>query len=287
MRGCSKTRGSLEEASLNMFGVAASRSDRHLLVLDKSFLQGVSTVELQHYVQDGWVFAIPDVLWHEHFRKWDEWRLANLIKLKSIEPTLVLLPGLGEMLRAESEKLKPASQILAGKRIKLNEKLVPGLKFFELDENTKQTAAGRTAELEERLDVMIDVWRDFKAIPDLQNARTEELPEKILGLKLQIRDDRTDIRGFYANHRDSIHPPPEMIDEEWTFYRLIQVYLLAGLDFFASYGLKNEVRRETAMNELLDLDYLIFALLVGGLACRETRFVERFRFLRPDGIVLR
>jgi hypothetical protein len=44
---------------------------------------------------------------------------------------------------------------------------------------------------------------------------------------------------------------------------------------------------ESMLHELLDLDYLISALLVGGLACRETRFVERFRFLRPDGVILR
>jgi hypothetical protein len=41
------------------------------------------------------------------------------------------------------------------------------------------------------------------------------------------------------------------------------------------------------LHELLDLDYLISALLVGGLACRETRFIERFRFPCPDGVILR
>jgi hypothetical protein len=41
------------------------------------------------------------------------------------------------------------------------------------------------------------------------------------------------------------------------------------------------------INELIDLDYLIPAILVGGLACREKRFLERFRLLRSDGVVLK
>jgi len=35
-----------------------------------------------------------------------------------------------------------------------------------------------------------------------------------------------------------------MIGEEWAFFRWIQVHLLAGLDYFASYGVKTEPSRE-------------------------------------------
>jgi len=41
------------------------------------------------------------------------------------------------------------------------------------------------------------------------------------------------------------------------------------------------------IHELLDLDYLVPALLVWGLASCEKRMVERFRLLRPDGVVLK
>jgi hypothetical protein len=63
--------------------------------------------------------------------------------------------------------------------------------------------------------------------------------------------------------------------------------LLAGLDYFASYGSKAEPSRGKLMNEILDLEYLILALVVGGLASREKRMIERFKLLRRDGIVLR
>src|SRR5271166_5772774 len=74
---------------------------RSFVVLDKSFLQGVSPAQLQYYVQQGWVFGIADVFWYEHFRKWDEWRLANLVKLKSVEKNLVQLPGIGEIVSSK------------------------------------------------------------------------------------------------------------------------------------------------------------------------------------------
>jgi hypothetical protein len=65
------------------------------------------------------------------------------------------------------------------------------------------------------------------------------------------------------------------------------VQLLAGLDFIGRHGVDTKPNEETMLHELLDLDYLICAALVGGLACRETRFLKRFRFLCPDGVILR
>jgi hypothetical protein len=95
------------------------------------------------------------------------------------------------------------------------------------------------------------------------------------------------MRGFYASHRQRNFPAPELLDEQWAFFRWIQVYLLAGLDYISRYGVHTKPNEESMAHELLDLDYLISALLVGGLACREARFVDRFRFLRSDGMILR
>lgn len=68
--------------------------------------------QLQYYVQNGWLFAVPEIFFYEHLRKWDEWRLANLGKLKTIESRVVLLPGVGEMFQAESRYLKPGTQVI-------------------------------------------------------------------------------------------------------------------------------------------------------------------------------
>ncbi|MDO8433020.1 MAG: hypothetical protein Q7S58_11490, partial [Candidatus Binatus sp.] len=88
-------------------------------------------------------------------------------------------------------------------------------------------------------------------------------------------------------HRNRSYPPAKLINEEWTLFRWIQVQLLAGLDFFASHGLGAPFNRENLFHGLLDLDYLITAVVVGGLASREKQMLERFSLLRPDGLVLK
>jgi hypothetical protein len=77
------------------------------------------------------------------------------------------------------------------------------------------------------------------------------------------------MRGFYANHRHADFPSPELLDEEWTFFRWIQVQLLAGLDSIGRHGVDAKPNQESMLHELLDLDYLISAFLsVGSRAAK-------------------
>ena len=225
---------------------------------------------------------------HEHFRKRDAKRIANLFKLHSIEGSIVLLPGIGEMFRSEAKTLEPACTTMRAKRIEFTTQKGPSGEYFELDRRSLMSTEERSRELKVKLRAIIDVWQlSLREMPELKNASPKELPERIKELSLTIRNDRSDMREFYANHRHVDFPPPELLDEKWAFFRWIQVQLLAGLDFISRHGVDAKLDEESMLHELLDMDYLISALLVGGLACRETKFVERFRFLRPDGVILR
>jgi hypothetical protein len=141
--------------------------------------------------------------------------------------------------------------------------------------------------MEERISELSTIWRSFNSMRELKSVRPNEISAKVAQLSLEIRDDKEGMRAFYENHRPRFFPPSKFLDEEWALFRWTQVQLLAGLDFYASYGLDKEPNRENFLHELLDLDYLIPALLIGGLACRETRFIDRFRLLRSDGVVLK
>jgi hypothetical protein len=134
---------------------------------------------------------------------------------------------------------------------------------------------------------MIAVWREFDRLPELNSAGQKDMSAVVAGLEAQIRDDHEDIRGVYGRHRHRTFPSPELLDEDWTFFRWMQVQLLGGLDYYASYGVDKEPQREKLMHELFDLAYLIFAVLVGGLACREKRIIKRFKLLCPQGVLLR
>ena len=86
-------------------------------MLDKSFLDGNNAASLRYSTEKGWLFALPEVLMYEHFRKEDNRRTANMFKLHAIEDSVFILPGIGEMFRAEGENLKPATTFMPAKRI--------------------------------------------------------------------------------------------------------------------------------------------------------------------------
>jgi len=177
------------------FGVKTSRS---FAVLDKSFLDGVNSAQLQYYAQKGWIFGAPEVLMYEHFRKRDQRRFANLFKLHSIEGNVVLLTGIGEMFRREAKTLRPACATMRAKRIEFTPQKGPSGEYFELDGPSLISTEERSRELKVKLRDMIDVWQSLREMPEIKNATPKELPERIKELRLNIRDDRDDMRRFYA-----------------------------------------------------------------------------------------
>jgi len=277
----------LSISTSSRFGLENSRWNETIVVLDKSFLDGNSSAQLQFRVQNGWRFALSEALMHELLRKRDDRRIANLFKLQSIEKTLVLLPDIPEMFRAEAEKLKPAQDVLRGKFVSLRVQRGPSSEYFELTGDALRSTEQRSAVLEWKVGAVSELWHSFIKIRGLEKKGPEQIRARVRELSEEIRDDQNAMRAFYSNHRDKSWPRPELLNERWTLFRWIQVFLLAGLDFFVKYGTRDDPAKEKLIHELLDLDYLIPALLVGGLACREKRFIERFKFLRPDGVVLR
>lgn len=269
-----------------VFGIRIS-DPPSCVVIDKSFLDGVSSAQLQFYVQNGWTFAMPEVLMYEHFRKRDDRRIANIFKLHSIEKRVFRLPGIGEMFRMEGRRRKPAITTLQAKTVEFIVQKGPSGEYFELDGESLMLTEERSEQLAAKVPMMIHVWQSLRELPAIKNASPKELPEVIKEHQIKIRDDRDDMRGFYANHRYPQFPPPDLIDEGWAYFRWVQVYLLAGLDFISRYGVNVVPSEENMIHELIDLDYLIPAILVGGLACREKIFLERFRLLRSDGVVLK
>jgi hypothetical protein len=273
------------------FGIPRFQASSRLAVVDKSFLDGVNEATLKYRVQYGWVFAIPEVLMYEHFRKEDDprrdRRRANMFKLNAIENRIFILPGIGEMFRAEAQQLRPATKILAAKPMKFIVEVGPSGKYFELDERSLSSVEIRTADLKREMCGLVGAWNDIRDMPDVKEASPTDLPEVIKQLAEKIRNDREDIRGFYRNHRHAYFPAPELIDEEWSYFRWIQVMLLGGLDFIKRYGVDVQPGEETLTHEVLDLTYLINALLVGGIASRDATILRRFKFLLPSGVVLR
>ena len=117
---------------------------------------------------------------HEHFRKRDPRRIANLFKLHSIEGSIVLLPGIGEMFRSEAKMLKPACTTMRAKRIEFTIQKGPSGEYFELDCRSLMSTEERSSELKVKLRNLIDAWQSsLRGMPDLKNASPKGLPDRI------------------------------------------------------------------------------------------------------------
>ena len=203
-----------------LFGL---ENNSQFAVLDKSFLDASSPASLQYYALVGWRFGISEVLIYELLRKEDGQRTADLRKLHRIQKNLVLLPGVGEMFRAEIRAKKPAPSSLPGHRVRLLVSTSSSGESFSLGDNERKGIKDRTSELETQLPSLIDVWRELGSITKLRDAHPNDLHAVLAELKSEVRDDRESMRQFYNNHfcKNQSHwvfPAPEQVDEQWALF---------------------------------------------------------------------
>ena len=272
-------------SATSTFGIRTSGVLPSFVVLDKSFLDAAGSAQLQYYASKGWTFGVPEALIYELVRKRDEGRARSFLKLSRIQENLVRLPGIGEIFRAEKQQSKPASSILKAKRVRMLATGSLSSEPFPIRESERRATNERTAMLKGQLPKLIKIWRALGELPELRDVSRTEMLKKLEALRKEIRG-RAAVRQFYERQRHPSYPVAELLDERWALFRWVQVILIAGLDFFGSYGLKAEPNQEKLLHEVIDLDYTISALLVGGLACCEKHILRRFKLLRPDGVLL-
>src|SRR5215472_4840007 len=142
------------------FGLEAPGITRPHYVLDKSYLDGASFARIQYLAQNGVNLLLPDALIHELVRKRDRQRTHDFFKLAKFDGNLFVLPGIGEMFRAEQEFNAPAPSILRAPRVGLHPRLLPSGELG-LDIEALQSAFQHTDELNAGLPPIVEIWREF------------------------------------------------------------------------------------------------------------------------------
>jgi hypothetical protein len=188
------------------------------------------------------------------------------------------------MLRFEAMNRQPASLFMGVQPIKFTpEERAAGRSRFGLTPEEKIEVQKRNEDISARARKLSEIWKELGEHPSLRDASPAELPEVIKTISQNVRDERSLVRANFANIMHKDFPSAELIDENWAYFRWMQVYILAVLEYFRSYGTKSIPKQDKLENEVLDLDYTITAILLGGLASRDDAMKRRFRFLRPDG----
>jgi hypothetical protein len=260
------------------------------IILDKNFVQGGKTATIVALCQGGRA-VMPDALFYEMLTSPEPGRSRCFAKFPGVNPVSVV-PNVGELLAFETAEYRPCgspSSHAIGHDWKFNDALFDGT--YRLPPEAEATLS----EEDERLDTelanlveMINMAPTLFAEVFASGADRDLERAKVEGA---LATETKGIVEFYSRLEPpdaSIRPvPAELLTPGWLHFRWFQVKLWASLDLRLRLGTVDSdlegARRHQLENYLHDMQYVMLALLEGGLATEDAWMRRAFRLFRPDG----
>lgn len=264
------------------------------VVLDKNYLQSAPYQEIRALCARG--ASMPDVLFFELMSN-DENRDKCFRKFPDGENPLVLLPGVGDLMKMEVRNNRPCgipSNNPEAARYQFNKKLADGT--FRLDAEQQALVAEKRAELRadvgglvQRVEAVASMFPQLLGGRDADRRAFKESVEETIGT------DREQLMRFYASLEvpaldGKAFPSAERLTTNWAIYRWLQVNLLMGVDLLYRYRLtlqdKDVMTEKLATeleNDILDSQYVIVGALEGALASGDKNVRRLWRLIRAKG----
>lgn len=235
------------------------------IILDKSYLEGAKTSDIRALCDTRDVL-MPDVLFYEMMSN-ERRRSRCFAKLPSRVNPMVLVDGIGKLLRYEIDNLRAAGRPSQHPVID-QYRYHPGLgdNSFQLPSSAQKALIDAAARLSGSVDSMTGLSSSMhRMFPSLLKGRDDQKKGVKAEIETLIANDADAIRNFYrsfaAPQGERPFPPAELIDRNWTTFRWLQVKLLFALDIFWRYerqtsDFSNQRIREKIEHDVLDMDYL-------------------------------
>lgn len=264
------------------------------IVVDKSFLQGVSTSVVRELAGTTRLL-VSDALFYELLTTKLEARKQCFSKFPPENNPVELVSHIGPLMLMEINTQKRSGKPSqhredSGFAFRFNSGLLD-------DDYVLPPEAERVIE-EQSLQLQSDVWSYIERVslvptffPDLLKGTTEDRKAAVIGAEEAIAAPGS-LLPFYSNLEpppgEKALPPASMIDESWALYRWLQVQLLFSVDVFARYqvnkpDLNSRATFEKMEHDVLDAQVLMLACLEGAFATREKKLKRWWSLLRPDG----
>lgn len=258
------------------------------VVLDKSYLQGASGKDINDLCITENVL-MPESLFYELLTTEPEVRANCFKKIPQIDNPLTLVPHVGTIIRFEIQNKRPClniEDVSLNIRYQFNRRLVsPDFKLTPEQEKS-------IYEWRNDIRLRMEGFKEKAAVvsgwfPETKGFKSGNDPSPINEGKSLVCNDQGVVSRIYEQIMHETFPDPRLVNENWCLFRWIQVHVSAALDYVRKYGDGNEKAISKKIeNEFLDLDYCITALLVGALASKDNGMIDRFKNIRPDGIVI-
>lgn len=273
-----------------------------MIVIDKSWLQGNSKHDIQQLAKTD-KLLLCDILLYELTTENDNDVIQRCFQkiIDSVDSCLYI-ENVGGLLRYEIEHYLPSAPIVNKPFLYDAKKFIHKFQGFVekgLNEEEKRIASEEKhnrehTELESDKFIFssVDVW-----LPEINSIKKGDQ----IGFKqLQQRtaNDSELIKDVYrqmVEFRPSYYPDAQLINENWAFFRRMQVHLISAIEYYRKYGVNNitEATKSFA-NDINDLEYCIIASLADGLATYDMKQkngqkLDMGRFYKsicPNGILI-
>jgi len=266
------------------------------IVVDKSYLQGVSAKSFKRFYEDN-TLLMPTTLFYEIMTTKLIKRLDCFRTIPAVDSPFVLLQDISVfyLFEVETHKKWTNSYDLYYKEdYDFNSRLCDpnfelrdeDLKYFKKLEDATKKRTRNFIEAAKLLPGFFPSLHEYE--PSNDNTPIVQALDSIYHDKSKM----IEIYRYFENKSQKVYPNQqwprnESIREDWAIYRWLQIRLIAEIKYVEKYGTSGRIREnlEKMENELLDLEYLFFACLFGALASNDKEMIERFKILRPDGRV--
>jgi hypothetical protein len=278
--------------SLNSANLRLTSKMRPIVLLDKSYFQGISANKVRELSASN-ELLMPDVLFFEHISSSEPGRTRCFSKLPTVDNPITLVKNVGSLLQKELRTRRPAGKPSDNREnlhFRFNSKLAEGSYTFDppsqaaLDESNEELKSDVSLLIEK----MMLVPRFF---PDLLKGNDKEREQEREAAEDFLAKEAEPIIEFLSQlepplGQKSLHSAA--ITPSWTLFRWFQVQMLLAIDLYVRYSgtipqpLTDNLYKKLE-HDVLDAQYLILGTLEGSFATRERKLIRIFELICPEG----
>lgn len=232
---------------------------------------------------------MPEDLFFELLQSEEETRARCFKKFPQRTNPVGLLPPVGALMDYECKSSQPCTPLWQRRlpeSFQFNEGLATG--EFELTPRQRKALEEWQANIAQGVE-----WLQEGAVlathifPKLKGYRPGQAHTEVDRALRLIASNINAMRRAYRAWAPQGFPRVEIVGRSWAVFRFIQVHLTAHVEYLAQYGVDvHSANQESLENERTDLNYLVHAVLAGGLASKDGAMRWRFRALYPKGLLI-
>ncbi|WP_460066800.1 hypothetical protein [Pseudomonas sp. H1_G08] len=262
---------------------------KKFLVLDKSFLQGVSKRRIDE-LDNSYRLLMPEEMLYELSKGAPEDRAKWFYRLPSTVRPFELSRNHGYLLRYEKENLLSCGLPSLHVRT-IDHAATENYRNPEFIVPTELSAVRdhRKSQVDEDVNYLFLLTRNIdKILPETRDIHPKDRKQVQENIEEKIASDEDFLKGAVNTIMSHPHPDSSEVDKSWISYRWLQVNLLFALDFWTRYTQEIDLTTESKQlerfrHDALDAGYLIVGIQEGAFATKEKKLIRWWNKIFPEG----